>query len=97
MIRDCESLDRAARTLAEEDAVIGILPEGRTHDDLHLARLKSGAARLAMKAALQGAGGLRVVTMELNYERKEKVPFGGLGTGRGADRSRRAAGCAWGR
>jgi 1-acyl-sn-glycerol-3-phosphate acyltransferase len=70
--RNLESLARAARTLAEEAAVVGIFPEGRTHDSRHLAKLKSGAARLASQALDQGACGLRVVTIGLNYERKER-------------------------
>jgi hypothetical protein len=52
--------------------VVGIFPEGRTHDELHLARLKSGAARLALKAVAEGCRDLRVVTVALNYEQKEK-------------------------
>ena len=70
--RNLESLDRAARALAGESAAVGIFPEGRTHDELHLARLKSGAARLALKAVAEGARDLRVVTAGLNYEQKER-------------------------
>lgn len=70
--RNLESLARAAQALATDAAVVGIFPEGRTHDELHLARLKTGAARLALKAVGQGAAALPVVTVGLNYECKER-------------------------
>lgn len=70
--RNLDSLAAAARALAERDAVVGIFPEGKTHDALRLAQVKSGAARLALQALAAGAKGLRVVPLALNYERKEK-------------------------
>ncbi|TAG26981.1 MAG: hypothetical protein EAZ36_07300 [Verrucomicrobia bacterium] len=71
--RNLDSLAAAARVLADDPtAVLGIFPEGKTHDALHLAALKSGAARLALQAHAAGARDLRVVTVALNYERKER-------------------------
>ena len=70
--RNLDSLAAAARALAERDAVVGIFPEGKTHDALRLAQVKSGAARLALQAVAAGAKNLRVVSVALNYERKEK-------------------------
>ncbi len=70
--RNLDSLAAAARTLAERDAVVGIFPEGKTHDAPRLAQVKSGAARLALQAVAAGAKNLRVVSVALNYERKEK-------------------------
>ncbi len=72
--RNLDSLAAAARALAQADgtAVVGIFPEGKTHDALRLATVKSGAARLALQALAAGAQGLRVVPVALNYERKEK-------------------------
>jgi len=70
--RNLESLTRAAQALAKESAAVGIFPEGRTHDEWHLARLKTGAARLALKAVGEGAAALPVVTVGLNYECKER-------------------------
>jgi len=70
--RNLDSLAAAARVLAEHHAVVGIFPEGRTHDAPRLAQVKSGAARLALQALAAGAKDLRVVTVALNYERKEK-------------------------
>ena len=70
--RNLDSLAAAARALAENDAVVGIFPEGKTHDAPRLAQVKSGAARLALQAVAAGAKDLRVVSVALNYERKEK-------------------------
>ena len=71
--RNLDSLAAAARVLATDPrAVVGIFPEGKTHDALRLAPVKSGAARLALQALGAGARELRVVTVALNYERKEK-------------------------
>lgn len=69
--RNLDSLAAAAKALAAGD-VIGIFPEGKTHDAPRLAQVKSGAARLALQAVAAGAKDLRVVTVALNYERKEK-------------------------
>jgi 1-acyl-sn-glycerol-3-phosphate acyltransferase len=72
--RNLDSLAAAARALAEPGAhaVVGIFPEGKTHDAPRLAPVKSGAARLALQALAAGAKDLRVVPVALNYERKEK-------------------------
>jgi 1-acyl-sn-glycerol-3-phosphate acyltransferase len=70
--RNLDSLAVAARALAEHDAVVGIFPEGKTHDAPRLAPVKSGAARLARQALAAGAKNLLVVPVALNYERKEK-------------------------
>ncbi|MCU0793090.1 MAG: 1-acyl-sn-glycerol-3-phosphate acyltransferase [Opitutaceae bacterium] len=71
--RNLDSLAAAARALAtDSSAVVGIFPEGKTHDAPRLAQVKSGAARLALQALAAGATGLRVVPVALNYERKER-------------------------
>jgi 1-acyl-sn-glycerol-3-phosphate acyltransferase len=69
--RNLDSLAAAARALTEKDAVVGIFPEGKTHDAPRLAQIKSGAARLALQALAAGAKDVRVVPVALNYERKE--------------------------
>lgn len=70
--RNLDSLAAAARALAETGGVVGIFPEGKTHDAPRLAQVKSGASRLALQALAAGAKNLRVVSVALNYERKEK-------------------------
>ena len=69
--KNLESLAAAARHLAA-GAVMGIFPEGKSHDAAQLALVRSGAARLAMQAVAAGATDLRVVPVGLNYERKER-------------------------
>ena len=69
--RNLDSLASAARSLTEKDALVGIFPEGKTHDAPRLAQIKSGAARLALQALAAGAKDVRVVPVALNYERKE--------------------------
>jgi 1-acyl-sn-glycerol-3-phosphate acyltransferase len=69
--KNLESLAAAARQLAT-GAVMGIFPEGKSHDAARLALVRSGAARLALQALAAGATGLRVVSVGINYERKER-------------------------
>ncbi len=69
--KNLESLAAAARRLAG-GAVMGIFPEGRSHDAAQLALVRSGAARLALQAVALGAERLRIVPVGLNYERKER-------------------------
>ncbi len=69
--RNLESLDVAAQQLAAGRDV-GIFPEGKSHDETHVEQVKSGAARIALKAAAEGAEKLFIVPIGLNYERKEQ-------------------------
>ncbi len=69
--KNLESLAAAGRQVAE-GGVMGIFPEGKSHDATQLAMVRSGAARLAMQAVAAGARGLRVVPVGINYERKER-------------------------
>lgn len=69
--KNLESLAAAARQLAA-GKVMGIFPEGKSHDATALALVRSGAARLAMQALAAGATGLQVVPVGINYERKER-------------------------
>jgi len=69
--RNVESLALAARALAAGH-VMGIFPEGRSHDEARLALVRSGVARLALQGLAQGARDLVVVPVGINYERKER-------------------------
>lgn len=73
--KNLESLALAARQLAAGH-VMGIFPEGKSHDAAQLALVRSGAARLAMQALAAGAHGLQVVPVGINYERKERFRTG---------------------
>ena len=69
--RNLESLGLAAKQLAAGH-VMGIFPEGKSHDENHLALVRSGAARLALQAVAAGASGLKLVPVGLHYEEKER-------------------------
>ena len=49
---------------------VAIFPEGTTHDEPHMAELRTGAARLALDAARAGVDGLRIVPIGLTFEDK---------------------------
>lgn len=52
---------------------IGIFPEGVSHDDAHLQRLKTGAARLALLTAREHPGlGLKIVPVGLTYMHRKR-------------------------
>lgn len=70
--RNVESLDAAAGILQSGEA-LGIFPEGKSHDALQVEMIRSGAARIAIQAAENGA---RVVPVGINYERKERFRSG---------------------
>jgi 1-acyl-sn-glycerol-3-phosphate acyltransferase len=69
--KNAETLAAAAACLASGEAV-GIFPEGKSHDALKVDQVKTGAARMALQAVAQGAKGLKIVPLGLNYERKEQ-------------------------
>src|SRR6185503_17758108 len=69
--RNVESLSKAAAFLGQGE-VVGIFPEGKSHDLLKVEQVKSGAARMALQASEAGASGLVVVPIGINYERKER-------------------------
>ena len=69
--RNLESLDDGAKVLVDGHAM-GIFPEGKSTDHAHLEMIRSGAARMAIQAAEEGAKGVQVVPIGLTYERKEQ-------------------------
>ncbi|MEX1096432.1 MAG: 1-acyl-sn-glycerol-3-phosphate acyltransferase [Planctomycetales bacterium] len=69
--RNLESLDAAAEVL-QSGAALGIFPEGKSHDAIQVEMVRSGAARIAIQAAGNGAQGLSVVPVGINYEKKER-------------------------
>jgi 1-acyl-sn-glycerol-3-phosphate acyltransferase len=50
-----------------DGGAIGIFPEGLSHDEAHLARLKTGAARLALGAAARTHRGITIVPCGLTF------------------------------
>ncbi len=69
--RNIEGLNTGAKILVEGNAM-GIFPEGKSTDASRLETIRSGAARMAVQAAEQGATGLKVVPIGITYEHKEK-------------------------
>lgn len=60
---------RAAREVLAQGGVISIFPEGKTHDNLKVHRLRTGAARIALDAEAESGWtrGVGIVPVALNY------------------------------
>lgn len=68
---DNEATFEALFDVLGRGGAMGIFPEGLSHDDAHLARLKTGAARIALGAARRGAA-VRVVPCGLHYAHRKR-------------------------
>ena len=66
------TFERAAQVL-RNGRTLALFPEGTTHDRLELARLRTGAARIALGARAAGVAGIAVVPVGLTYEDKLAV------------------------
>jgi glycerol-3-phosphate O-acyltransferase/dihydroxyacetone phosphate acyltransferase len=64
---DNESAFAAMFAVLETGGAIGIFPEGLSHDDSQLARLKTGAARLALGGAQRAAAPISIVPCGLTF------------------------------
>jgi len=64
------TLEAAAGALVEGRAIT-IFPEGRSHSEPQLGELKTGAARIALRAVKQGAP-VRIVPVGLTYAEKDR-------------------------
>jgi glycerol-3-phosphate O-acyltransferase/dihydroxyacetone phosphate acyltransferase len=72
MAKNDETFAACWRVLAEGGA-IALFPEGISHDAPHLARLKTGAARIVLGAAEKhGVTSARIVPVGLTFEQKGK-------------------------
>jgi glycerol-3-phosphate O-acyltransferase/dihydroxyacetone phosphate acyltransferase len=69
--RNAESFRQVTDALLRRRVVL-VFPEGISHDEPALARLKTGAARMALTAAAAGARGVRVLPLGLIFEQKER-------------------------
>ena len=63
---------RAAQVL-RKGRVLAVFPEGTTHDNLELARLRTGAARIALGARAAGVEQIAIVPVGLTFEDKLAV------------------------
>ena len=68
--RNLESLAVGAEYLVQGEA-IGIFPEGKSHDLPRVEQVRTGAARIAVQAAKDGASGLKIIPVGINFQRKE--------------------------
>lgn len=66
------TFERAAQVLRNR-RVLAVFPEGTTHDKLELARLRTGAARIALGARAAGVEQIVVVPVGLTFEDKLAV------------------------
>ncbi len=73
MDQNVSSFEAAFRALERREA-IGIFPEGLTHDDLQIKKIKTGAARMSLEAEARNGFhlGVRVVPVGLNYMDKTR-------------------------
>lgn len=64
------TFEAASRALVEGRAIT-LFPEGRSHSEPHLAEIKTGCARIALRAARQGAP-VRIIPVGLTYAQKHR-------------------------
>jgi glycerol-3-phosphate O-acyltransferase/dihydroxyacetone phosphate acyltransferase len=69
--RNSDAFRMVTRALERQGAVL-VFPEGISHDEPSLAPLKTGAARMALAAAADGVGGLRILPFGMIFEQKER-------------------------
>jgi 1-acyl-sn-glycerol-3-phosphate acyltransferase len=70
-VRNLEAFHMVTHALKQERAVL-VFPEGISHDEPSLAPLKTGASRMALAAAADGARGLRILPFGMIFEQKER-------------------------
>ncbi|MFL5605635.1 MAG: lysophospholipid acyltransferase family protein [Gemmatimonadaceae bacterium] len=69
--RNVDAFRLVTHALRQERAVL-VFPEGISHDEPNLAPLRTGAARMALAAAADGARGLRILPFGMIFEQKER-------------------------
>jgi glycerol-3-phosphate O-acyltransferase/dihydroxyacetone phosphate acyltransferase len=65
-----ESTFRTCRALLARGGVVALFPEGISHNEPALQPLRTGAARIAMGAAVEGTAGVSTVAVGLVYDAK---------------------------
>jgi glycerol-3-phosphate O-acyltransferase/dihydroxyacetone phosphate acyltransferase len=63
---------RTCRELLGHRGILGIFPEGISHDEARLQPLRTGAARIALEAAAEQAPDVVVVPVGLSYDEKAR-------------------------
>ena len=67
--RNAHSFDAAEEVLLS-GGMVGIFPEGRTHDEAAVTKVHTGAARIALGAYAAGVRGLAIVAVGLTFDDK---------------------------
>src|SRR5262245_4901760 len=70
MAKNEGTLDAAATALQEGKAIT-IFPEGKSHSEPQMSEIKTGAARIAFRAA-RSAAKVRIVPVGLTYQQKQR-------------------------
>ncbi|MCC6953815.1 MAG: 1-acyl-sn-glycerol-3-phosphate acyltransferase [Deltaproteobacteria bacterium] len=69
--KNFEMFEEVARLLTLGDS-IGIFPEGKSHDRTGVEDLKTGVARISLRAVALGSTNLVICPVGINYEHKER-------------------------
>ena len=69
MSANVRSFEAAVRVLARR-GVIGIFPEGRSHDEASVSRVHTGTARIALAARAAGVANVTIVAVGLTFDDK---------------------------
>ncbi|CAN5703290.1 hypothetical protein BH23GEM6_BH23GEM6_19100 [soil metagenome] len=77
MHQNQDSFEAVFQALASGSAV-GIFPEGLSHSESSLAPLKTGAARIALGAAMRLGGSFPIIPIGLTFERRDAFRSRGL-------------------
>jgi glycerol-3-phosphate O-acyltransferase/dihydroxyacetone phosphate acyltransferase len=67
-----EEMFAACDQAFDRGQLVGIYPEGATHAEAHVQRIKTGAARIALGYESQAPGRLTVVPVGLNFEARKR-------------------------
>ncbi len=71
LTRNDKSFTRCAELLAADETIV-IFPEGQSHSDSHIHKLKTGAARIALAAAAHNGRAPVILPVGLTFTRKGK-------------------------
>lgn len=72
------SMFAACHDVLSRGALIGVFPEGTTHDDLAIHGMRTGAARIALGARASGVAGIAIVPAGLTFDDKIALRTGVL-------------------
>ncbi|MEO7218025.1 MAG: 1-acyl-sn-glycerol-3-phosphate acyltransferase [Gemmatimonadaceae bacterium] len=71
-IRNRHSFQAMIDELAREGAIL-VFPEGKSHNDPEVAPLKTGLARVALRARESGVSGIQIIPIGITFENKAEL------------------------